>query len=305
MIDSSQPRADALVLFGATGDLAKRKLFPALYHLEQTGVLDVPVIGVARSDWTDELVPRARPRGDLANDPTADGGLIASLQGRLDLIQGDYAEQATWEELRATLDRHGSCNAVYYMAIPPSMFPEVATAARVRRSQRARPDRRREAVRPRPGERPGAERDAGGGVPGGADLPDRPLPRQGERRGPARVPVLEHAARTGLEPPVRPQRAGHDVRDDRRRGARFVLRRRRRDPRRAPEPPAPGRGAARDGAAGRLRLAVPPGREGQGHGGHAADRSRRARPRSVRRLPGRAGRRGRFVRRDVRCREAR
>ena len=52
---SHQPRpADALVLFGATGDLAKRKLFPALYHLERRGELNVPVIGVARSDWTDE-----------------------------------------------------------------------------------------------------------------------------------------------------------------------------------------------------------------------------------------------------------
>ena len=46
--------ADALVLFGATGDLAKRKLFPALYHMEERHELDMPVIGVARSDWTDE-----------------------------------------------------------------------------------------------------------------------------------------------------------------------------------------------------------------------------------------------------------
>ena len=53
LYDTEQPQADALVLFGATGDLAKRKLFPALYHLERTGQLHVPVIGVARSDWTD------------------------------------------------------------------------------------------------------------------------------------------------------------------------------------------------------------------------------------------------------------
>ena len=51
---SRQPPADALVLFGATGDLAKRKLFPALYHLVRRGELTVPVIGVARSDWTDD-----------------------------------------------------------------------------------------------------------------------------------------------------------------------------------------------------------------------------------------------------------
>jgi glucose-6-phosphate 1-dehydrogenase len=126
MIDSSQPRADALVLFGATGDLAKRKLFPALYHLEHTGVLDIPVIGVARSNWTDESFREHAREAIVADDPTADGGLIASLQGRLDLIQGDYSEPSTWEELRATLDRHHSCHAVYYMAIPPSMFPEVA-----------------------------------------------------------------------------------------------------------------------------------------------------------------------------------
>ncbi len=53
-IHSHQPQADALVVFGATGDLAKRKLFPALYHLERRGQLKVPVIGVARSDWTDD-----------------------------------------------------------------------------------------------------------------------------------------------------------------------------------------------------------------------------------------------------------
>ena len=87
MIDSSQPRADALVLFGATGDLAKRKLFPALYHLEQDRLLDVPVIGVARSDWTDEAI--------IAADDHADAKVIDPLLQRLDLSQGAYADQAT------------------------------------------------------------------------------------------------------------------------------------------------------------------------------------------------------------------
>jgi len=126
MIDSSQPRADALVLFGATGDLAKRKLFPALYHLEADGILDVPVIGVARSDWTDDSFRERARESIIAAEPDADVAAIDSLCGRLDLIQGDYASQATWDGLRATLDQSGSCNAVYYMAIPPSMFPEVA-----------------------------------------------------------------------------------------------------------------------------------------------------------------------------------
>ena len=126
LLDSSQPRADALVLFGATGDLAKRKLFPALYHLERTGQLDIPVIGVARSDWTDESFRTHAREAIIAADSHADAAVIDPLMQRLDLIQGDYADQATWDELRDTLDRTGSCNAVYYMAIPPFMFPEVA-----------------------------------------------------------------------------------------------------------------------------------------------------------------------------------
>ncbi|TPW13338.1 MAG: zwf [Acidimicrobiaceae bacterium] len=113
MIAGTQPVADALVLFGATGDLAKRKLFPALYHLEQRGVLKVPVIGVARSDWTDTAFCEHAHDSILKSIPDAAASAIEPLIGRLDLIQGDY-------------DRHGSRQAVFYMAIPPTMFPTVA-----------------------------------------------------------------------------------------------------------------------------------------------------------------------------------
>jgi glucose-6-phosphate 1-dehydrogenase len=123
---TDQPAADAIVLFGATGDLAKRKLFPALYHLERTGQLNVPVIGVARSDWTDEAFCERTQESIIAAEPHADAAIVEPLKARLDLIQGDYAHQSTWEELRDTLDRHGSTCAVYYMAIPPTMFPVVA-----------------------------------------------------------------------------------------------------------------------------------------------------------------------------------
>lgn len=121
-----QPDADALVLFGATGDLAKRKLFPALYHLERRGELDVPIVGVARSDWSDDDF-RARAEESVAEaveEPDAE--VLERLLGRLDLIQGDYADRATWQSLAETLDRHESRVAVYYMAIPPTMFPTVA-----------------------------------------------------------------------------------------------------------------------------------------------------------------------------------
>lgn len=125
-IDPNQPEADALVLFGATGDLAKRKLFPSLYKLERSEALHVPVIGVARSDWTDDDF-RSHARESIETHvDDADDEIITSLSDRLDLIQGDYADESTWEELRDTLDRHGSKTAVFYMAIPPSIFPMVA-----------------------------------------------------------------------------------------------------------------------------------------------------------------------------------
>jgi glucose-6-phosphate 1-dehydrogenase len=121
-----QPAADALVLFGATGDLAKRKLFPALYHLVRRGELKVPVVGVARSDWTDDDFRDHARKAVEENVPDADESIIVDLCGRLDLIQGDYSSPETWESLAATLDGCGSETAVFYMAIPPDMFPTVA-----------------------------------------------------------------------------------------------------------------------------------------------------------------------------------
>jgi glucose-6-phosphate 1-dehydrogenase len=123
-----QPEADALVLFGATGDLAKRKLFPALYQMERTGVLQVPVIGVARSDWTDDSFKQHAEESIRANVKDPDSSVITWLRDRLDLIQGDYSDPATWKSLADTLDQHGSKTAVFYMAIPPTMFPTVAEA---------------------------------------------------------------------------------------------------------------------------------------------------------------------------------
>ena len=247
-------RADALVLFGATGDLAKRKLFPALYHLERRGELDVPVIGVARSDWTDDDFREHARESILADDPgRRRGGHRATVRparprpGRL-RRPGDVGDAAPTRSTSTQLeDRrvlHGD---------PADMFPTVAESlASVGLNERGRivvekPFGRDLAVGAR------AERDAARGLPRGAHLPHRPLPRQGERRGPARVPLLEHAARADLEPQLRAQRAGHDGGDDRRRGPRQLLRRRRRDPRRAAEPPPAGRRAAGDGAAGRAR----------------------------------------------------
>jgi glucose-6-phosphate 1-dehydrogenase len=119
---------DALVLFGATGDLAKRKLFPALYHLQRHGRLSVPVIGVARSDWTDAAFRQHAHDAVLAAIPNAEASVLEDLLGRLDLIRGDYGSAATWDALAATLARWGSHQAVFYMAVPPAAFPMIAQA---------------------------------------------------------------------------------------------------------------------------------------------------------------------------------
>jgi len=123
-----QPTADALVLFGATGDLAKKKIFPALYNLERRGELSVPVIGVARSDWSDDDFRQHAHDSIVAAFPSAAAVVIDALLARLDLVQGDYGDEATWASLAETLDSHSSETCVYYMAIPPSMFPTVVTA---------------------------------------------------------------------------------------------------------------------------------------------------------------------------------
>jgi len=115
------PRADALVLFGATGDLARRKIFPALYHLAKADRLDMPVIGVARSIDDD-----AKFRADVAksiNDAIedADANVLDRLCRRIHLICGDYADPATFATLAATLEADGAHDAVHYLAIPPAM----------------------------------------------------------------------------------------------------------------------------------------------------------------------------------------
>ena len=108
----SSPRAhaaDALVVFGATGDLAYKKIFPALYALCLRGVLTVPIIGVAASAWDDEQL-RARARQSIeqlghAVDPPAIDRLLTSLH----YVSGDYQDAATFEALRSALNSTPDC----------------------------------------------------------------------------------------------------------------------------------------------------------------------------------------------------
>ena len=118
-------RADALVLFGATGDLSRKKLFSALYQLEAQDRLDLPVIGVALSDWDDEQF-RDHARSAIgATVKNADPLVIDRLCRRLTLVGGDYGQEETFRSLASRLDALGSRQPVFYLAIPPAMFPTV------------------------------------------------------------------------------------------------------------------------------------------------------------------------------------
>jgi len=98
-----QPRSDALVFFGATGDLAYKKIFPALQALARRGKLDFPVVGVAKSGWTRyQLIERAKASTTEYGgfDPAAFGQLVE----RLRYVDGDYSDSSTFARLRAELD---------------------------------------------------------------------------------------------------------------------------------------------------------------------------------------------------------
>lgn len=115
--------ADALVVFGATGDLARKKLHPALYQLAARGDLQLPVVGVARRDLSDEQFRSfARESVEAEEDSPASEGM-AALADRLTYVSGDYADDATFERLRERLADARS--PVFYLAIPPSMFDRV------------------------------------------------------------------------------------------------------------------------------------------------------------------------------------
>jgi glucose-6-phosphate 1-dehydrogenase len=128
--------SDALVFFGATGDLAHRQIFPALHSLVKRGQLDVPILGVARSGWSlDEL--KARARDSIEKHGGVDPAAFAKLISLLQYVGGDYEDPATFAHLRQAL---GACaRPLHYLAIPPSLFgPVVEGLARSGSADHAR-----------------------------------------------------------------------------------------------------------------------------------------------------------------------
>jgi glucose-6-phosphate 1-dehydrogenase len=119
----SAPRSDALVCFGATGDLAYKKIFPALQAMIRRGHLDMPVIGVARSEWTLDQF-KARAKDSLEKHGGLDPAAFAKLSSLLQYVQGEYGHPTTCEKLRQVLG--GAKRPLFYLAIPPSLFATVA-----------------------------------------------------------------------------------------------------------------------------------------------------------------------------------
>jgi glucose-6-phosphate 1-dehydrogenase len=121
--NAAAARSDALVLFGITGDLARKMIFPALYAMAKQGVLDVPVIGVASSKWTlAQLRKRAedsiRKSGAVDNRPA-----LQHLLSLLRYVDGDYSDPATFKALKQALGE--ARRPAHYLAIPPALFATV------------------------------------------------------------------------------------------------------------------------------------------------------------------------------------
>jgi glucose-6-phosphate 1-dehydrogenase len=118
----SEIHSDALVFFGATGDLAYKKIFPALQAMVKRGALTVPVIGVAKAGWDlDQL--KARAKDSLEQHGGLDPAAWEKLSSLMRYVDGDYGDAATFVAVREALG--GAKHPAHYLAIPPSLFEEV------------------------------------------------------------------------------------------------------------------------------------------------------------------------------------
>src|SRR5215813_9609729 len=114
--------SDALVFFGATGDLAYKKIFPSLQSMVKRGHLNVPVVGVAKAGWNLEQL-RTRAKDSLEKHGGLDPAAFEKLIGLLRYVDGDYQDPATFAALRNELK--GAQHPANYLAIPPVLFETV------------------------------------------------------------------------------------------------------------------------------------------------------------------------------------
>src|SRR5262245_37290911 len=118
----SDAHSDALVFFGATGDLAHKKIFPALQAMIKRGHLDVPVIGGAKAGWNLEQL-RARARDSLEKHGGVDPAAFDKLSSLLRYVDGDYENPETFQAIQQELRE--AQRPAHYLAIPPPLFGTV------------------------------------------------------------------------------------------------------------------------------------------------------------------------------------
>jgi glucose-6-phosphate 1-dehydrogenase len=118
--------ADSLVIFGITGDLAKKMTFRALYELELAGELDVPIIGVAVEDWSVDHLRSSVLAALESGDEVVEKEVLDRLADRLRYVQGDFDNPATYEALAKELQ--GGSHPLYYLEIPPGLFAPVVAS---------------------------------------------------------------------------------------------------------------------------------------------------------------------------------
>lgn len=136
--DDAIRQSDALVLFGITGDLARKKIFPALYGMAKRGSLNVPVVGVAAPDWTVAQLRRRVTDAIKATGKIEDQAALDRLLSLLGYVSGDYHDPATFDAPKQALGE--ARHPAHYLTIPPALFETVvggldaiALAARVKR----------------------------------------------------------------------------------------------------------------------------------------------------------------------------
>jgi glucose-6-phosphate 1-dehydrogenase len=120
MTNPATTPADVLVIFGITGDLARKMTFRSLYRLERRGLLDCPIVGVARRAWSDEEL-RAHARAAIqSSGETLEDAVFARFAKRLSMVSGNYDDAKTYERIGEAIQ--GKHTPVFYLEIPPSLF---------------------------------------------------------------------------------------------------------------------------------------------------------------------------------------
>jgi glucose-6-phosphate 1-dehydrogenase len=129
--DNDAAPADHLVVFGITGDLAKKMTLRSLYRLEARGLLGVPVLGVAVDDWSVEKLREHAREAIEASGEKLDEQVFARFAARLSYVSGDFADEQTYEKLAAALGE--AKRPVFYLEVPPSLFATVVAGLDARK----------------------------------------------------------------------------------------------------------------------------------------------------------------------------